>query len=308
MDSQALAQYEDLGRQAKQIVDRAQQYKSDFSAASTDTGGQKEKIEKFFELLKDRAVVPKVMSLVHEAMPKSTQPEITNAKDPTEIKKLIEADPARFVRTDRRQMIIESLDIQYSDNIDELQPKVVGNRSTVSSGASGMGGGGGGGGRFAGGGGRFGGMGGPPRPTPGGDDSGGGGDSTPGFYVSVEGRLLYGKLQSEAIALIAEEFYPALRELGSQPGQGFYIPEQDPKNLDADKANLRTPSVVAFMGGRTVSYLPTAPGTPPDEDVIAYPDPVTGEDMSTDWTFSLGFKIKLGEAPEPEGGEEKEGD
>ena len=74
------------------------------------------------------------------------------------------------------------------------------------------------------------------------------------------------------------------------------------------------PHVVQFVGrsggspaarGRPVG--PLTPGQPGDEEVIANPDPVTGEDMSTDWNFSLGFKIKLGEPPESKA-EEKEGD
>jgi hypothetical protein len=48
------------------------------------------------------------------------------------------------------------------------------------------------------------------------------------------------------------------------------------------------------------------PPTETTEETVAYPDPVTGEDMSTDWKFGLGFKIKLGEAPEPEPAKETE--
>jgi hypothetical protein len=41
------------------------------------------------------------------------------------------------------------------------------------------------------------------------------------------------------------------------------------------------------------------------EGEIANPDPVTGESMDTDWKFSLGFKLKLGDAPAEETGEEE---
>jgi len=128
----------------------------------------------------------------------------------------------------------------------------------------------------------------------------------------MQGRLLYGELQSDAVALITEDFYQNLRRLGTVPGLGFYLPEEDPKNPDGDKANLRVPHVVRFVGsgpGSPTRRLgPTAvPGQPGDEETIANPDPVTGEDMSSDWNFSLGFKIKLGEPPES-AAEKKEGD
>ena len=121
-------------------------------------------------------------------------------------------------------------------------------------------------------------------------------------------------MQSEPVALITEDFYRNLRRLGNAPGLGFYIPEEDPKSSDRDKANLGEPGVVPFAGGIGRTALPrpgNVPGftQPGDEETIANPDPVTGEDMSTDWKFNLGFKIKLGEVPEGEAqAKESEGD
>ncbi|MBU0618110.1 MAG: type IV pilus assembly protein PilM, partial [Planctomycetes bacterium] len=133
MDRTALAQHQDLGNQAEQIVDRAQDRQTQFEAASTDTSGQRAKIEKLFELQKDRAVVPKILAVVHEAMPQIAQPEIANARTADELKQLIKSDPARFPRTERRQMIIESLDIHYSPNIDELEPQQIQHKTYSSS-------------------------------------------------------------------------------------------------------------------------------------------------------------------------------
>jgi type IV pilus assembly protein PilM len=305
MDRTALAQDQDLADQARQVVDRAKKYQQDFNAASTDTTGQRAKIEKLFELQKDRAVIPEILALVHEAMPQIAQPEIANAQTADELKALIKSDPARFPRTGRRQMIIEALDIQYSPNIDELEPQQI-QRKTYSTGpsaaASPMG-------RMGmvpgaatgrmGPGGVMPGRGVPPPSSSGATE---GGKGVPGFYVAIDGRLLYGTVQSEPVALITEDFYRNLRRLCNVPGLGMYIPEKDPKSGDRDKANLGEPRVYPFVGG--IGGQPIAP-QPGSEAVVANPDPVTGEDMSTDWKFSLGFKIKIGEAPAAEGKAEK---
>lgn len=301
MDSTALALNSDLGDDAKRIVERSQQYQQDFRSASTDTSGQREKIEKLFELQKDRAMVPKILALVHNAMPKVNPQELTNVRTSDELKQLIKSDPARFARTERRQMVIETLEVRYSPNIDELEPQQIQRTASKQISGRGMGRGMGSGmGRGFG-----------TAQTSSSESSGG--DEGAGFYIAVQGRLLYGKLQSDAVELITEDFYRNLRHLGNLPGLGFYIPEQDPKNLDGDKANLRVPSVVQFSGGMgggpVMARFGRAPGVvqPGDEETIANPDPVTGEDMSYDWNFSLGFKIKLGEPPESEK-EESEGD
>ena len=52
--------------------------------------------------------------MVHEAMPQIAQPEIARAQTADELKRLIESDPARFKRTQRRQMYVELLDVEYS--------------------------------------------------------------------------------------------------------------------------------------------------------------------------------------------------
>jgi type IV pilus assembly protein PilM len=308
MDAQALAQDRDLGMQAKQIIERAKQYQQQYNAAKTDTGGRQAKIEKLFELQKDRALIPKILALVHDAMPQIAQPEIANAQTAEKLKELIKSDPARFPRTQRRQMVIETLDVQYSPDIDALEPQV--QRQTTytarPSAPAGMP------------------VGGRGMPTPLGRSMGRGmigpgpatgadqkvGKGVPGFYVAIQGRLLYGKLQSDAVALITEDFYQNLRRLGTVPGLGFYLPKEDPKSPDSDKANLRVPTVLQFVGSRAAASTgrlvgTPAPGQPGGEEAIANPDPVTGEDMSSDWDFSLGFKIKLGEPPESK---EKKGD
>ncbi|MFQ5806382.1 MAG: type IV pilus assembly protein PilM [Phycisphaerae bacterium] len=319
-DSQALAANRELGDQAKQIVDRANKYQRDFRAASTDTTAKREKIEKLFELQKDRAVIPRILALVHEAMPEINPPELAAAQTPEEYNQKIKSAPARFKRSERRQMVIEKLDMRFAKDIDALEREgLASRRRSTGPGAR----------RWTG---RQPGPPegmlfergrmppGPPLPWAGveAEDEGEVSDAKAGFYVSLEGRLLYGQQQSEAIKLITEEFYPELRRLGNVPGLGFYIPKEDPKSPDSDQANLRVPSVVPFTSGagtvvgpRSIGRrlpLPGTPGTTEGDESVANPDPVTGEDMSFDWNFRLGFKIKLGEPPEPESAESQEGE
>jgi type IV pilus assembly protein PilM len=321
MDDQALAQNQELGTQAKSIVDRAKKYANDFSAASTDTTAKQEKIVKLFELDKDRAVIPRILALVHEALPAINPPELVAVKTPEEYKQLIKSDKARFKRSERGQMVIEKLDIQFVRDIDAFEGGArQGGRTSPGGRTPGRG--------------SFDPSGGPGRMAPSmpprfggplppgevfGDEAAEEGAGEPGFYVSLEGRLLYGTQKSDAVRLIDESFYPRLRELGNQFGLGFYIPEKDPKSSAMDKANLRTPSVVQFAGGAGVSVAPRGgrlqprigpgpTGSTEGDETVAYPDPVTGEDMSFDWNFTLGFKIKLGEPPEGEAAKPKEGE
>jgi type IV pilus assembly protein PilM len=320
MDNQALAQNRDLGNEAKRIVDRAQQYKREYQAASKDTSDQREKIEKLFELQKDRALIPRILALVHEALPPLNPPELAAAETPEEFKQLVKSDPVRFKRSARRQIVIEQLNVQFVKDIDNFEPggRTTSRRDSRTPGPSMPYG--------------------PGAPMPGrvpGRMAPGPGPYLPemvvaedegeaageaGFYVNLTGRLLYGEQRSEAVTLITEDFYPRLRELGNRPDLGFYVPEKDPKSTELDKANLPTPSIVQLAASGASPAVPRAqprgraapvlPGTPPGtaEETVAYPDPVTGEDMSYDWNFSLGFKIKLGEPPEAEGGASEKGE
>ncbi len=330
IDRSALERNQELVGQIQRIVNQAKQYQAEYKKVATDTTGQLEQINKLFELEKDKDVIPRVIWLVHEALPK-IDPALAAARTPEELKKLIESDPQRFKRTKRRQMIIEHLDIRYSGNIDalEVDRTQAAESKTYATGAPGLGGR----------------MGRPGRMGMGPAFGGGGGAveetaEAPGFFVSIQGRLLYGERQSEAVSLIEEDFYPRLRELGRTPGLGFYIPEKDEKNVsDPDNRNLARPWVVQYMGtrrsggfaargggggvrgagmgmgaggrmagGRMMGAMPGMGMAQPGEEgepSVQFPDPVTGEDMATDWTFRLGFKIKIGEPPAEAGEDQK---
>lgn len=292
MDVQALAQNDSLGNQARDIINRAKQRQTEFNNASTDTTSQREKIDKLFELQKDRTVIPRILAMVHEALPE-IPPAIAAAKTPDELKQVLKSDPGRYDRTQRRQMIIDLLEIKYSSDIDNMEPPQVQLTQTTALGPAAAGPGAMPGGRFAS----------PVAQSMQQTQTGmeGGGGDNPGFYVSIQGRLLYGKVPSEAIALITEDFYPRLQRLLNAPGLGFHVPEKDTKNLDANQRNLRIPQVTPSSGAtQLMSY--TLPGmAAPSGETAENLDPVTGEAMTYDWNFSLGFKIKLGEPPAVEG-------
>lgn len=324
MDSQALAGDKSLDDQAKSVVERAKKYQDEFRKVSTDTTAKREKINKLFELEKNRALIPRILAFIHEAVPE-IDPTLAAARTPDDLKMAIQSNPARFKRTNRGQIVIEKLDVKFVPNIDEMEPQRLAG-SVSSFGESGQSPGG------------FGARtpGGSMRAAPGGAWSGGGGGeegmesvggaqggadedvSKGGFYVTLSGRLLYGTLQSDAVDFIATKFYRRLLELGHTPGLGFYVPEKDPKSPERDKSNLPVPWPTRYAGSPAAAPLPSAmsgrtfapsptPGQPAGEPTVAYPDPVTGEDMSTDWLFQVGFKVKLGEPPKDESAATEEG-
>ena len=61
-----------------------------------------------------------------------------------------------------------------------------------------------------------------------------------GFVVRVEGRLLYGRTQPEAVAWLTQAFYENLRQKAREPGLGFYLPPEDAK--DPQKRSIGNPS------------------------------------------------------------------
>jgi hypothetical protein len=119
--------------------------------------------------------------------------------------------------------------------------------------------------------------------------------------------MTYGQDQPKAFSLITDEFYKNLQTLGNRAGLGFWIPESDPKGQD--QKNFGQPLVTKYYKETTAAPVvfdprpgagrPSEPTPTPENDptLALYADPVTGEDTRTDWRFSFGFKIKLGEKP-----------
>ena len=105
-----------------------------------------------------------------------------------------------------------------------------------------------------------------------------------------------GQTQPEAVGFLTDEYFPNLRKLGAEPGRGFYIPDDDPHDPNKRSISRSVPKPLGG-GSRTAVFVPGQPGRPSQEEIK---DPLTGQDMSTDWLIEFGFKVRLGEKPKTE--------
>ncbi len=293
-----------------QVIGEAKRFREEYKAAQTDTGQRKADIDNLLKLQEYKLVLPRLAALVYEALPPSNQPEIAQARSAEELKRLLQSDPnqTRFARWQRGQFVVESLRIEHVSDVAKADVgTVAGARPDAAQavrGAPDLQ------------------MAAPPAgprqftkmptltpsgpPTAAGSKGPGAPAAGAGFIVRVEGRLLYGRSQPEAAEWI-KSFLANLRERGQQPGLGFHIPEDDPKTPGGRAISEPTP-VRYHQTGLGGSLQPTDFARPGVPAAVAaqYPDPVTGEDMSTDWKLRFAFKVKLGEkgapdvAPQPE--------
>jgi len=323
LDSQALASDQASQGSAKvdQIVNEAKRFQDEFRKAQTDTAQRDTDVKSLLKLQEHKLVLPRIAALVNEALPPINPPELAQVASGAELKKLIESDPSKtkYARWERGQFIVESLKVEYVSNLETADVNAAtgarpeagpgGRGSPMGEPAGGAFGGGGGKGGGKGGGGRFGGPTGPAAPsTPSAGSKGGGAPTTgAGFIVRAEGRLLYGRNQAEVIGEWFNSFRENLLMRGREAGLGFHIPDDDPKDAAKTAIAIQTP-VKYYQGGTALGLQPVEFQQPggPGAGLVLFPDPVTGEDMSTDWKVKLAFKVKLGEkgavAAEPEAG------
>ncbi|MBP7748274.1 MAG: pilus assembly protein PilM [Phycisphaerae bacterium] len=298
----------EAARQARattdKIVREAKTFRDGFNTAQTDTSQRKKDIDNLLKLQEYKTLLPQLLVLPSVALPPLNPPELMQVTAAEELKKLIASDPTRFDRRTRGQFIIESLRIEYSPALDPAQldataasgggaraaaatpmtpaaapttPPPIGGRSARGRGVR------------------------PPTPAmpqfqaPAGGE-GGEAPSAPegaGFIVRIEGRLLYGRTQAEAIKWLTEAYFENLREKSQTPGLGFYIPDPDEKG----KKYISDPIPVRYNPSVPTAYTP--PGATPSAGggTAQLLDPVTGEDTSGDWKVSFAFMAKLGTKP-----------
>ncbi len=310
MDASALASTEDLGSQALSIVNSVSALQTQYREAQAESSSKAGEVEKLLGLFDRRDLLPRVVSFVHEVLP-AVNPAVAAADTPEKLKALVQSDPGQYQRTNRRQVFLESVDIEYSPTIDThtAKQRASAPRAGGSSDDESFSSDPDPGAMMVGGGGRRRGAAPPPpppKPVPTQDD--GGGDSAAaaggGFYISINGYFTYGGTQVEASRFLTSELIPTIRQLGNVPGRGFFVPDSDPANPTGQ--NLPTLPVITprFDRGAALTPTPGLPTTPsvagtPDatKPTALYPDPVTGEEMVTDWRFQLGFKVKLGDPP-----------
>lgn len=286
--------------QTQQIIGWASQFRDAFSKVSENTAADEDTVKKALALTKDRYLMPRLIALVHDALPEMPD-QLARAGSPEEFKRIVVSDP-RFERTKRKQIMIESLTLEYAPNIENYtapQPSGVG-AAPPSAGSGGS--------RFQ------------PTGNTGGDqgDPNAAQPDQMGFFVRVRGRLTFGATQSEATQVIEGELFKNIKALGVKPKLGFFVMDKDPRNLnDVNNENVRMYYVASVrqlpgaapggsgggMPGRGPSGAAAPTGAAPTEDDAErrlWADPATDEDTRTDWRFEIGFKVKLGERPAPD--------
>jgi type IV pilus assembly protein PilM len=280
LDHQALASAEGTVQTAQDSIRKAQKFKEEYQKVQKNTAEQEKAIKDLLALRENVALVPQILALPFVARPES---RLDDVKSMADLKHLAESNTLPE-RRDRHQFLIDSVDVIYVDDVDSAR--------LAASGVSNFG-------RAAGAIGRGVVM--PGRPSFSGTGRTTGRKSdrkSAGFLVQLSGRLLYGERDSDVSTFLEKEYFPRLRELGSEPGRGFYIPDDDPKDRSNAAVTLTAPFRRALMPTRTTAL--GAAATPES----LQKDPVTGENTSGDWHVDLGFKVKLGEKSKP--GEEQE--
>lgn len=296
MDSNALEGGSGERTQAQQIINEAQSLKKRFAEVQKNTGAQEDQIKKYMDLSKNEALVPRIVAMVHQALP-APAPEIQAAQTPDDLKKVIESDKTRFARQSRRQLTVDSFDVTYVDDIGAFDLAEVAEKSPGGA-SSGRG---------------FGpaptvmlegraapsayGRPQPPQQQPQSPSAGGQGG---GFYVQISGRMLYGIVAADALRYLENELKPRLVELGTQSGVGFYSLIDDEQNrpiirVSAYYGDMAHQGAMSWMNQGGVQQQ-----TSLEEVPLEFKDPVTGEDMRRDWRFNVAFKVKLGEPPKTE--------
>jgi hypothetical protein len=200
------------------------------------------------------------------------------------LKKLIEADKVRFARTARKQVYIETLKVTYHGDIEALDITQPDSRKSggyqgvgaISDGASHID--------------PWGAA--PPGPEEKKSDGGA------GFRVEIVGRMLYGKSQADAMTFLTTEYLDPIKRLGRVSGLGFHVlDEKTPTESETNEPVLTPKSYYETENRSSLVDPNVAAGT---EDVPEeFQDPITKEDMRSDWRFELTFKVKIGDMPEP---------
>jgi type IV pilus assembly protein PilM len=302
LDRTAVAANSDLKDKTAAIIRQAQDYQTRYQQVQTNSTDKEASIKKLLELQKGKLIVPEITALVYEALPPIDE-QIAKVQSRDQLKKLLEANKAKYDRTKRDQIFIEGCRVQFQKNIDAYQSS----ESSLAqpSGSPGADFSSGGPVVMSSGGGRL-------RSPRGGGDSGdtldvqapsgadkAEGAEAPGFYISIEGRLLHGKTQADANQFLEKVLLARLRDLGQRANLGFYVPDDDPNNTDESKRYLRLFTVKEYYPQFKQPFgTPVAPPQPGTDVKKQFPeDPVTGEDMTNDWRFQVGIKVKLGEKP-----------
>jgi type IV pilus assembly protein PilM len=281
LDHQALASADGSMQTAKSVIQKAQSFKAEYQKVQKNTAEQQKAINDLLGLRENLGLVSQILALPTMARP-DPDARLQGVNSLADLQKLVATDSLP-PRTARGQFLVDSVSVTYVDDLDAV--KLV---AAVPSGQVG---------RLPGGGPSY------ARTGPGGMPIVTGSTRTPhgkrgdqknaGFVVQVAGRLLYGERNGEVSDFMEKKYFSKLRELGSLEGRGFYIPDDDPRDPSKTAIALTAP-FQRFTPPRT-----GLPGAAAGPATTSFKDPVTGEDMSSDWRVEFGFKVKIGEKPKP---------
>ncbi len=245
----------------------AQSFSNETSKYSREGIVEKETAEELIELQRNKSVWPRILQSIHAALPRP-QDALCNAKDCMEyMSATSDSKDGPLSREKRRQIFIESLFSQYSDDVSEfdLLDEVEG----------------------------------VPRDTVEDPDT----SDKKGFLVTIRCRTPH----ADQLRFVSDTFKASLRTECRKVGAGFYVDRvvltkgglystKSGSSSGSGKSG-RSPGRGGGRGGRGGGRKSTPPPTTSKPGMI---DPVTDESMDEDWVFELQFDVLLHDYPAPE--------
>jgi type IV pilus assembly protein PilM len=263
---------------AERILSAAEVLRQEYDRISSGGGTQEQKIKQIQQLVENKAILLKILEVIHEALP-TPQRALAEATTCQEYRQAVQDSGLR--RPERDEVFIARLDCRYEPDLSdpaldsdfrdvsrEVDPNLV--------------------------------QGGPASPR--------------GFIFRLQCRTPNAQLAEFVNAALKQN----LRTLGRRPNAGFYINRvamtayepmhigtEIPPPTDYDRSapfssgrgQRRERGPGGSSGGRDKE---PESGAPPAEPVGTYIDPLTNESMDSDWLFSIAFDVVLADLPEPE--------
>ncbi|MFQ5490604.1 MAG: type IV pilus assembly protein PilM [Phycisphaerae bacterium] len=269
----------------KTVLAAAQSLQREYRQLKSQGEDELATIEQVLKLQQNRFLIPKLLEIIHQALPQPAEP-LVQAQTPDEYLKAIQDDPAALRRSAREQVFIERLDIEHEVDAFNVELEDQSGARDVDE-------------------------------VPVTDSM-----NTEGFIVTLNCRTP----NRQEVKFVSETIMKRLRELGREPGMGFFINRvvlPGGERLVAEKSDDTSAKSSAKRTGRTGRTRPPAgrgartgrgagrgrafgsrrgaPAKPkPKADDAHYIDPLTNEPMDKDWGFSIQFDVLLSDAPQVE--------
>jgi hypothetical protein len=266
------------------IVNAAKRLKEAHDESARGGSGERERIERMKRLQENKVVLPRILQVIHEALP-GRQGPLAAASTPEQYRQAVEELRGNGTgRPQRREIFIEKLVCSYEPDVGtvtgEFEDKD-GRSLDVSR---------------------------EPELDVVEEDTSG----KPGFFIRLSCRTP----NELNLRFVNRTFKDNLRTLGRRPGTGFYInrvvqtsnvrlapvaPTVPTTPKDGTDTTGRGRGLGSGRGGRGSEPQPTGPTGSGN-----YYDPLTEEVMDTDWVFVLNIEVVLEDLPGQEGEEEGE--